>query len=57
MQGTLRKRGKSWQALITVRDSATGKNKQLSSTHRTKAEADRWLALTAGTYGSRRFLY
>jgi integrase len=52
MQGTVRKRGKSWQALITVRDSATGKRKQLSSTHRTKAEADRWLALTAGMYGT-----
>lgn len=54
MKGTVRKRGKGWQALYSVKDSATGKRKQLSSTHRTEAEADRWLALTAAQHGGRR---
>jgi integrase len=51
MQGTVRKRGKSWQALLTVKDSTTGSPRQLSSTHQTKTDADRWLALTASQYG------
>jgi integrase len=52
MQGTIRKRGTSWQALLNVRDSAAGKRRQLTSTHPTKAEAERWLTLTAARYGS-----
>ncbi len=51
MQGTIRKRGDSWQALLNVPDSATGKRRQLTSTHRTKGEAERWLVLTSAQYG------
>lgn len=47
MQSTVRKRGKGYQALLTVKDSKTGQRRQLSSTNPTKGEADRWLALTA----------
>jgi integrase len=51
MRGTVRKRGKAWQALLTVKDSATSRTRQLSATHPTKAEAERWLTLTAARYG------
>ena len=51
MQGTIRKRGASWQAILNVWDSAKGTRRQLSSTHPTKVEAERWLTLTAAQYG------
>ena len=51
MQGTVRKRGKGYQALLTVKDSNNGQRRQRSSTHATKGDADRWLALTASKYG------
>lgn len=53
MRGTVRKRGKNWQALVTVKDTQTGKNKQLSSTHPSKADAERWLTLSLARSGSR----
>jgi integrase len=51
MQGTVRKRGASWQAILNVWDSAAGKRRQISSTHPTKAGAQRWITLTAAKYG------
>jgi integrase len=51
MQGTIRKRGTSWQAILNVRDSAKGARRQLSSSHPTRADAERWLTLTAAQYG------
>jgi integrase len=51
MRGTVRKRGKGWQALLTVHDSARDKSRQLSSTHPTKAEAEHWLVRAAAQYG------
>ncbi len=51
MQGTIRKRGTSWQALLNVQDSQKGTRHQISSTHPTKAEAERWLTKTCAHYG------
>jgi integrase len=51
MRGTVRKRGKAWQALLTVQDSAQNRPRQLSATYPTKAEAQRWLTRTAAQYG------
>lgn len=51
MQGTIRKRGTSWQALLNVPDSQKGTRHQISSTHPTKAEAERWLTKTCAQYG------
>ena len=50
MDGTVRKRKGRWQALLNVRDSATGRRRQLSSTHDTKGETERWLTLTRAKY-------
>lgn len=58
MQGTVRRRGNAWQAIFNVRDSATGRRRQVSATRPTKAEAERWLrtAITEhGTGGGRAF--
>lgn len=51
MQGTIRKRGDSWQALLNVNDSTNGSRHQISSTHKTKTDAQRWLTVTAAQYG------
>ena len=44
MAGTVRKRNGSWQALLSFRDPATQKSKQLSVTKATKREAETALA-------------
>lgn len=40
MAGTIRKRGDSWQALLSYRDPATGRRIQRSATRSTKREAE-----------------
>ena len=40
MPGTIRKRGDSWQALLSYRDPATGRQIQRSATRSTKREAE-----------------
>jgi integrase len=44
MAGLVRRRGPSWQALLSYRDSETGRTRQLSVTKPTKKEAERALA-------------
>lgn len=47
----VRKRGNSWQALVKVRDAATGEYRQLTATRPTKTEAERWLTTTLARHG------
>lgn len=54
MQGMIRKRGTSFQALLKVRDTETGKYKQLSKTFAKKADATRWLNAQTLRYGGDR---
>lgn len=44
MAGSVRRRGPSWQALLSYRDPETGRTRQLSVTKPTKKEAERALA-------------
>lgn len=51
MRGTVRRRGKSWQALVSVIDAETGERRQLSSTHKTREDAEHWLNQTIVRFG------
>jgi hypothetical protein len=44
MPGTIRKRGTSWQALLSYRDPKTGRQTQASATRPTKRDAEIALA-------------
>lgn len=50
-RGHLRRRGNSWQVIVSTRDPLTGKRKQESRTRRTKRDAERTLNLLLAQTG------